>query len=107
MCGTTTCVLPLVPSVPLSSIGLRNDTHRSSTYSRASTLSSAVHTPSRPSKNVSVNTASVSAPTRSSLAVTRSAGFIAAAAAAAAVDLALPMSDARNRNWRLRLLFSI
>jgi len=50
---------------------------------------------------------SVSAPTRSSLASTLAAGFIAPIAAAAQADFALVTSHGRKRNWRLRFDFSI
>mmetsp|Transcript_82904 Transcript_82904/g.222377 ORF Transcript_82904/g.222377 Transcript_82904/m.222377 type:complete len:308 (-) Transcript_82904:1187-2110(-) len=102
-CGITTWTLPLVPRVPESRSGLRKKTHRWSMYMRAGTLSSALKTPSSPSKKPSSNSPSVSGPTLDEWATTRSSGFISLALRAAATDLSCCTSDSRNRNCRLRL----
>ena len=104
--GRTVCVLPLVPLVPLSSSGSLCATQHWSTYSRACTLSRALATPSRLVQNGSTNVLD-SSPTFSSYAMIFIFGLMAATAAAAHRDLALPTSDGRKRNWRLRFDFSI
>lgn len=76
-------------------------------YMRASTLSSAVHTPVSASKKSSLKTDSVAVPTRCSMGRRRMSAFISRAARAAVADLGSPMSLARKRNWRERLLFSM
>lgn len=60
---TPTWVFPLVPRVPDSNSGRAKSTHFESTYSRASTLSSALTTQSRDSQKSSSKNASVSGPT--------------------------------------------
>ena len=80
---------------------------RWSTYSRACTLSSALHTPESPSQNASSKTFSVSGPTRSRRAATGHAGFIVWIAFAAHSAFAFETSHGRKRNWRLRFDFSI
>ena len=105
--GTTICVLHLVPSVPDSKRGLPKYTQRLSTYRRALTLSSALTTTSKPSQKVSLNTSSVSGDTRFCNGIAFKSALIVFAAAVAHVDLAWPMFQSRNRNWRDRLDFSI
>mmetsp|Transcript_17692 Transcript_17692/g.37330 ORF Transcript_17692/g.37330 Transcript_17692/m.37330 type:complete len:304 (-) Transcript_17692:1159-2070(-) len=76
-------------------------------YMRAWTLSRALQTPSSCSKKASSNSSSVSGPTLVAWAMMLRAGFISRALRAAASDLSCWMSDARKRNWRLRLDFSM
>mmetsp|Transcript_10440 Transcript_10440/g.22981 ORF Transcript_10440/g.22981 Transcript_10440/m.22981 type:complete len:217 (-) Transcript_10440:181-831(-) len=101
-CGSTTWAFALVPSVPDSSRGFANQTHRESTYSRAWMLSSALTTASRPSQKTSSKVSSVSPPTRTSMASTLKAPFMTLAAFAAVRDLGCPTFSALKRNWRLR-----
>ncbi|BAT03351.1 Os07g0692950 [Oryza sativa Japonica Group] len=78
-----------------------------SIYILALTLSSALMTTSKPSQNVSWNTFSVSGQARFWRASIQRLGLIALAAAAATVDFACLIFQSRNRNWRLKLLFSM
>ena len=107
--GKTTCVLPLVPRVPLSRRGFRKKTHRRSTYCLASTLSRALVTPSSSSQKPSLNICSVSGPTLSGSMTNfpLRSGFMACTASAAHSLFSFPTSLARNRNCLFRLLFSI
>src|SRR3569833_2735815 len=105
----TTCVLPLVPRVPLSSSGLWKKTQRRSTYVLASTLSRAFVTPSWDVQKSSLKMCSVSWHTRSlrhAMWPTRSGGICWAALAAQSLFI-WPTSRGRNRSWRVGLLLSV
>mmetsp|Transcript_10514 Transcript_10514/g.30024 ORF Transcript_10514/g.30024 Transcript_10514/m.30024 type:complete len:261 (-) Transcript_10514:1304-2086(-) len=107
LCGSTTCTLAFVPSVPDSNNGFANQTHRESTYKRAWTLSKALITQSKPAQKGSSKVSSVSAPTRPSIAWTFRSPFMACAAAAEVKDFGLPTSFCRNRNCRFKFEISI